>query len=352
MTIAFIPTEERVMLRDSVRRAVQGKALDWTRCAELGWLAVGLPESAGGLSGDPYDMAVIAEEFGRASITLPVIETACIAVQALHALAPGDPWLDQIGTGALRVALAHDEAGLTGEAAPVATQASRAGRGFELSGRKSSVLGAPEADLLLVSAMLPGEGLSLFALRPEPTVLSIHRTIDDRSAADIVLDRTPADGVALIGAPGGAAEAVRRALDFALVLGAADALGAMQAALELTRDYLLIRQQHGQRIGDFQALRHRLADMFIETEQARSLVLRALAALSGEDQADRTRLAAAAKVRTAQAGRVVTGQAIQLHGGIGVTEEYPLGRHFRRILAFDLRYGTAAAHVGRFARLP
>ena len=351
MTIEFIPSEERTLLRDSVRRTLETGSLTWAQCAEMGWLMAGVPETAGGFGGNAYDLAIIAEEFGRATVTEPFIETAGVAIPALLALAPEDTRIAAIAVGDLRVALAHDETGMGGDAKPLAAQAEPTGDGFVISARKVAVVGAPEADLLLVSAMIPSVGISLFAVRPTPEMLKAHETIDGRTAATIILDRVIVTPDALIGTAGNAGGAVRLALDHALILGSADALGAMQAALDLTRDYLLTRRQYGRSIGDFQALRHRLADMFIETEQARSMVFRGLEALVEADEVTRTRLASATKARVAKAGRFVTGEAIQLHGGIGVAEEYPLGRLFRRLLAFDLRHGASAAHIDRFARL-
>jgi alkylation response protein AidB-like acyl-CoA dehydrogenase len=145
--------------------------------------------------------------------------------------------------------------------------------------------------------------------------------------------------------------AVRGALDHALVIESAEALGAMQRAFELTREHLLNRRQFGQRIGDFQALRHRLADMLIELEQARSMVLSGLDALSESDARTRSLRAAATKARVAQAGTFVTAQAIQLHGGIGVTQEYPVGHYFKRLVAFEQRHGSAAVQVARVAEM-
>ena len=212
------------------------------------------------------------------------------------------------------------------------------------------MIGAPEADTLLVSAAVEGQGgLTLFALTAANAPLRTFETLDGRAGAELLLDKTPAEPVGPIG---GADAALAAAHDHALVLESAEALGAMQRALEMTRDYLLTRRQYGQLIGDFQALRHRLADMFIEVEQARSIVLRGVEALVSSPTTERARLAAATKARTAQAGAFVTGQAIQLHGGIGVTEEYAVGHYFKRLLAFEQRHGSAAAQVARFAALP
>jgi alkylation response protein AidB-like acyl-CoA dehydrogenase len=201
---------------------------------------------------------------------------------------------------------------------------------------------------LICTAEVAGSGLSLFELQQPAAALQSYRTFDDRPAADLRLESGSAR---LVGPLGGALPLIERALDFALVIESAEALGAMQRAFDLTREYLLTRHQYGQRIGDFQALRHLLADMFIELEQARSIVLRGLDSLSDANPRARSAMAAATKARVAQAGLHVTGQAIQLHGGIGVAQEHPVGHFFNRLVAFNQRHGTADAHVVRFAEL-
>ena len=355
MAIRFIPTEEQVMLRASVRRWAQGQdplkpaATDavWSHAAEMGWLMAGLPQDVGGLGGDAYDVAIIAEELGRALVRAPFVEVVGPAAQVLLALAPER--IEALVSGDSRPVLAHDEAAARGDPDWVRTEAARGDNGaWRLSGRKTGVIGGPEADVLLVSAIAEGSPPSLFAVPAGAARLRAFDTIDGRAGAELLLDATPA---ALVGGLGYAGAALNAAHDHALVLESAEALGAMQRAFDLTRDYLLTRRQYGQLIGEFQALRHRLADMFVELEQARSMVLRGVEALVASPPAERARLAAATKARVAQAGGFVTAQAIQLHGGIGVTQEYPVGHYFKRLLAFEQRHGSAAAQVERFAAL-
>lgn len=353
MAIRFLPTEEQTMFRDSARRWVDqdhktdgDPAAHWAHFAEMGWLMIALPEAAGGLGGDVYDAAIIAEELGRGLVRAPFVEVAVTAAQALLLLAPDR--VAAIAAGEARPVLAHDEAEARGDPDWVATAAVRDGDGWRLSGRKTAIVGGAFADSFLVSATIEGQGIALFEVATDGAPLRAYTTIDDRAAAELLLDRTPAT---LLGTADAAHAAIHAAHDHALVLESAEAIGTMQAALDLTRDYLLTRRQYGQRIGDFQALRHRLADMFIELEQARSMVLRGLAALVDGDPAERALIAAATRARVAQAGTFVGAQGIQLHGGIGVTEEYPVGHHFKRLIAFETRHGTAAAQVQRFAEL-
>jgi alkylation response protein AidB-like acyl-CoA dehydrogenase len=242
----------------------------------------------------------------------------------------------------------HDESEARGDPAWVRVQAVLEGNAWRLSGRKTALLGAPHADTLLVSAQVDGAGIALFELPAAEAPLRVFRTIDDRPCAELLLDRTK---VTPLGPVGDAMPSIRLALDHALVVEGAEAVGAMQRAFELTRDYLLNRRQYGQRIGDFQALRHRLADMFVELEQARSMIFRGLEALTSPDWKTRSLYAAATKARVAQSGLFVTAQSIQLHGGIGITDEYLVGHYFKRLVAFNQRHGTAEVQVERFADL-
>lgn len=354
MSIQFIPTEEQVMLRDSVRRwvgrrdprASEDFATVWGQWAELGWLMAGLPEAAGGLGGTTYDSAIIAEELGRGLIRAPFVEITVTAARLLLALAPDR--VAAIAAGDDRPVLAHDEAEARGDTDWVRATARPDGTQWRLYGRKTGIVGAPHATSILVSAQVEGAGVTLFELPAGDAPLRAFRSIDDRDGAELILSDTPAT---LVGAVGGAQAAIAMAMDHALVAESAEAVGAMQGALDLTRDYLLTRKQYGQVIGNFQALRHRLADMFIELEQARSMVLRGLAVLESDSARERAAMAAATRARVAQAGHFVGAQGIQLHGGIGVTEEYPVGHHFKRLIAFELRHGTAAVQVERFAQL-
>ncbi len=353
MTIAFVPTEEQVMLRDGLRRWASARDLreaedpasTWVYGADQGWLMAGLPEAAGGLGGTVFDSAIIAEELGRALVRSPFVEIGMTTARLLLAIAPDR--VAAITTGDARPLLAHDEAGARGDPDWVETRAVRSGDGWALTGRKTGIVGAGQADALLVSAR-NDEGLAVFEMAAGGAPLVRFATIDDRAGGELLLDRTPA---ILLASGDTAATALHDAFDHALVLESAEALGAMERALEMTRDYLMTRKQYGRLIGDFQALRHRVADMFIEVEQARSIVLRGLEALIEAPAPRRAALAAAVKARVAQAGMFVGGQAIQLHGGIGVTDEYPVGHLFKRLLAFAQRHGGEAQQVERFASL-
>ena len=350
MDAAFIETEEQAMLRESVRRWAAGRdvreaedgAAAWAYGADQGWLMAGLPEEAGGLGGSARDGGIIAEELGRGLVRSAFVEAGMVGAHLLRAVA--DDRAAAVAGGEARVALAHDEPGMRGRYDMVQTRAVAAGDGWRLHGRKTGLVGDPTA--LIVSAVQEGGALALFELDATSAPLKNFRTIDDRQGAELLLDETPA--TLLLDGPAAQA-ALAAAIDRTLVLESAEALGAMQGAFDLTRDYLLTRRQYDQLIGDFQALRHRLADMFIEMEQARSILMIGLAALDSDDPAERGRIAAATRARVSQAGLFVGGQAIQLHGGIGVTDEYPVGHFYKRLVAFAARHGGDARQVERFA---
>ncbi|MEY2928388.1 MAG: acyl-CoA dehydrogenase protein [Pseudomonadota bacterium] len=353
MAIRFIPTEVQTMLRDGLRRWGADRdvrksgdcAQTWQFAAGQGWLMAGLPEQLGGLGGDAYDMAVIAEEFGRALVRAPFVEVM-VAATVLASLAPDR--VAAIACGQSRPLLAHDEPEARGDHDWVTVTALAEGGDWLLTGRKSGIVGAGHADSLLVTARMAGGGTGLFEVETADAPLQIYGTFDDRTGGDLRLRRSPA---IMLATPGATAPVLCAALDLRLILESAEMLGAVERAQEMTRDYLLTRKQYGHLIGDFQALRHRLAEMFIETEQARSIILRGLGVLVDGDPAARALMAAAVKARVAQAALFVCGNAIQLHGGIGVTDEYPVGHFYKRALAFDQRHGGSARQVERFAEL-
>ena len=349
MNAAFLETEEQTMLRDSVRRWLAERdvreaedASAWTYGAEQGWLMAGLPEEAGGIGGAARDSGIIAEELGRGLVRSGFVEAGMVGAHLLRAVS--DVRAGSVAAGEVRPILAHDEPNMRGRFDAVAARARPAEGGWRLTGRKSGLVG--EGDTLIVSAVEDDGALSLFELAAADAPLRRYTTIDDRPGGDLLLVDTPAT---LLLEGEAASAALSAAIDRALVLESAEALGAIQGAFDLTRSYLMTRRQYDQLIGNFQALRHRLADMFIEMEQARSILAVGLAALDRDDPTERGRLAAATRARVAQAGLFVGGQAIQLHGGIGVTDEYPVGHYYKRLVAFAARHGGEACQVERFA---
>lgn len=363
----FSLTDEQTALKDSVQRFCERdydfehrRALlrgddgfsraHWATFAELGWLGAGLSEEDFGYGGGAIETAIMQEAFGRVLVVEPYLSCAVIAARAVAAVADAaqkEALLSAIVAGETLAALAHNEVQMRGDDADVTTTATPDGAGWRLNGRKSFILGGPSADVLLVSART-GAGISLFQVAAEaPGVERIaYHAVDGRRVADIVL--SDAEG-ALLGQVDAALPGIELAIDHGVVGLLAECVGAMDAALWLTRDYLKTRRQFGTTLNTFQVLQHRMADMLVETELARSMLLRAVACLSDADPASRRAGVSAAKVQITEAAVKVTAEAIQLHGGIGVTEEYIVGHLYKRAVLARGLFGSTDIHLERFA---
>lgn len=335
--------------RHAVIRSPEGmREKHWRTFAELGWLGAGLPEEAGGYGGGPIENALILEEFGRGLIVEPFV-AHIVATELLAALSP-EACAERIAamvSGEERLVLAHYEAEGRGDARYVETRAEPDGNRFRLTGAKSLVMGGANAHAFLVSAR-DGDGISLFLVPADTAGLTSksYRTLDNHRVADMQLDAVVAD--MLVGDRGKAMPAIERALDHGVVALCAEAVGAMDQTLWITRDYLRTRQQFGTAIGNFQVLQHRMADMLIETELSRSMLYQALAALGRDDADARAAGVSAAKVLIGDAAAIVGGQAIQLHGGIGVTEEHSIGHYYRRLFVIARTFGGNDVHLERY----
>jgi alkylation response protein AidB-like acyl-CoA dehydrogenase len=328
---------------------------DWATFAELGWLGAGLSEEDGGFGGGPIENAIILEQFARGLVAAPFLSSAVIATQAIVRLARSDQrdaLLAPLVAGESLAALAHGETAQHNFSSDLMTRVVKTKTGYRIDGRKTFVLGGQAADLLLVSAA--GEhGVSLFAVHAgSPGVERVnYHAVDGRRVSDITFKNVEVSSAALIGEEGEAAAAIEYALDYGVIGLCAEAVGAMDSALWITRDYLKTRKQFGVTLNTFQALQHRMADMLVETELARSMLYRGIAALSLENPAARQRGVSAAKAQIGEAGFFVGGQAVQLHGGIGVTEEYIIGHYFKRLALIRGLYGSADQHLVRFSQL-
>ena len=322
--------------------------------AELGWFGAGLSEAEGGFGGSAVENAVLFEGFGRMLLVEPVLGHAILALQALAALpsdATRDALMENAVMGETLLSLAHDELEGWGSLHWVETRAKPLGNGFQLDGAKSRVIAAEAVDKLIVSARLSGsadeaEGVGLFLVDANAEGLSRrpYRLVDGSRVADVVLAETPGE---LIAEGATATAALERAYRHGIAASCAEALGAMDSALWQTRDFLKTRKQFGTTLSSFQSLQHRMADMLIETELSRSMLLQALAALAGPEEL-RDRGLSAAKVAIARSALYVTGQAIQLHGGIGMTEELPVGHYYKRALVIASLFGNIDEHFDRF----
>jgi alkylation response protein AidB-like acyl-CoA dehydrogenase len=329
----------------------------WAAFAEMGWLCLTVPEEAGGLGGDMVDVALMIEALGGALVVEPLIDTAILGV-ALVAACPEttvrDDLLAAVMGGETILALAHAEAGGRCEYhTPVATQAVAEGDGWRLTGRKLRVFHGAGADVLLTTARL-GDAVALFAVPRDAAGVTVddYRLINGAHAADVTLAEVTVGPSALILAPGTVEPVLDEALDRAVLASCAATIGSMEAVMAMTSDYLKERVQFGQPLAKFQALQHRMAEMFIDTERARSAVYRALAAFDMDDAEARRRAVSAAKVLVQQTAHFVTGQGIQLHGGIGMTDEYAVGHHFKASLVFGKRFGDTDVHLARSIGLP
>ena len=348
--------EEQTLLRDSVSRFVaqqygfearrtvvaQGgfSRTHWTAFAQMGWLGAGLSESVGGYGGTAVETALIAEGLGRGLVVEPFVE---IAVLAAYALLPAREATAATALGALIDGGCIIVPALQESAAELTSAGS--GR-LRLSGRQTTVIGPAHADRLLVAATEAG-GLSLLLLDATETGVQRrdYRLIDGSPASDLHFDDVDVDAARRVSPPGSAAATIAAARDHAIVAYCAHALGVMDLALTTTRDYLLERRQFGVPIASFQALRHRLADMLIAQEQARGTLHGALAALSSTNTIERRRSIAMAKAQSGRSGRFIGAQAIQLHGGIGMTEEYVIGHCFKRLMVLDQLLGSTSSHL-------
>ncbi len=364
-------SDEQVMLRDTLTRYLaQSFAFDphRERDAEALWQALGrdlgvlgatLPTDAGGLGGGAVETMVIADALGEALAPVPYIETAVIAAGLLRRV-DGDraaALLPAIADGSVRAVLAANEADSRQALEAVATTAKQSGNGWQLDGEKVVIGGAPGADWLLVTARTLGaprdvRGVSLFLVPATADGLSRHdyRLIDGLPASDLTLAGVQLPADALLGSEGGALPLLEQARDEGIAALCAEAAGLTRKMLADTVAYTKERRQFGQPLASFQALQHRMVDMFIAVEQATSAAY--LAALHLDDEAaDRARAIAAAKATVADAVRFVGQNAVQLHGGMGMTDELAVGHYFRRATAIEQQFGAADHHAKRYAAL-
>jgi len=373
----FSLNEEQSLLRDSARRFVeqrysfqQRKAIVaqpdgfsrecWRAYADFGWLGAGLPEDVGGMGGTAIETAILMEEFGRGLIVEPYLSCAVLAgglVNAAGNETQRRELLSPMINGERMLALAHGEPPARGDAAWVEARAVRRGGGWSLRGRKSRVLGGLNADVFIVAARTSGEtpdcrGITLFLVKGDASGLKRenYRLVDRTRVSDLILDDVEVDSESVLGKVDGGFVPLQLALDEATVAVCAEAVGAMEHVLWTTRDYLKTRSAFGTTLSTFQALRHRMADMLVELEQARSIVHRGLASLRESDPEVRSHGVSATKIQVGESARFVGQQGIQLHGGIGMTEEYRVGHYFKRLSVIESLFGNTDFHVERYGR--
>ncbi|HMO47290.1 MAG TPA: acyl-CoA dehydrogenase [Rubrivivax sp.] len=338
----------------TVQSASGGSDAVWQTFAEMGLTALALPEADGGFGGGAIDLMPVMEACGEALVVEPLLDQIVGArlVARGGSAAQRAALLPGVIDGSRKLAFAYLEPGRRCEPAPLATTAAKAGDGWVLNGEKCVVIGASAADALIVSADAGGASLFVVDAKARGVGLNPYRSVDGQRAADVKLAgvKLPAD--ALLGPAASAQPLIDEALDFATALQCADAVGAMAYANDATLEYLKTRKQFGVPIGSFQALQHRIVEMFIHAEQARSMAILAASKVDTErDAAQRRRAVSAAKVKIADAARHISQEAVQLHGGMGMTEELKISHTFRRLTTIGQRFGDADHHLERYASL-
>jgi pimeloyl-CoA dehydrogenase small subunit len=374
----FDYSEEQTILRDSLQRLLADRysfeerrrilaspegfsAEMWGRYAEMGLMALPFAEADGGLGGTPVETMLVMEALGGALALEPYFATIVLGGGVLRfggSAAQKAELVPQVAAGELKLALAHTEPRSRWDLNHVETTARKDGDGWVLSGRKSVVLGGDGADRLFVTARTAGDardanGIGVFMVDAKADGLTRRGYVnqDGTRAAEISLDGVRVAATDVIGDPADGLPLVERVADAAIAALCAEAIGAMAAMHALTVDYLKVRKQFGVPIGSFQVLQHKAVDMFVALEQARSITLYATMLADSDDAGERARAASAAKAEVGRACRLVGENAIQLHGGVGMTMELAVGHYFKRATMIDLTLGDHEHHLRRLAGL-
>jgi len=371
----FNLSEEQGLIRDSIARFVADNydfeqrnkvvamdhgfsAENWQQFAELGWLSIPFAEEHGGFGGGPVDVMVIMQEFGRGIVAEPYLPTVLLFGGLLQAGADdalaGD-LIPQIIGGELQGAFAYLEKQSRYELSDIATRATQEGGSWTLSGEKAVVLNGAAANKIIVAARTAGEqsdeqGITLFLVDGQASGLgkTAYRLTDGQEAVNLTLDGVVAEAV--IGTVDEGYALISSVLDTARIAVSANALGAMETLNAMTLEYCKTREQFGVAIGTFQALQHRLVDTFAACENVKSLLYRAVCALDAQDS-DAQRSLLALKVMVGRSGRLIGGEAIQLHGGMGMTNELSVGYYVKRVMLANVLFGDADYHQQAFIEL-
>jgi len=369
--MALVLNEEQVMLKDAARDFLSERApvshlrelrdsgnTDgfsrelWAEMADMGWPAILVPEEHGGLGYGYTGMGIVLEESGRTLTPSPLLSTALAGVSALTAAGTGEQCaelLPSVVTGETLLALACDEHSIH-QPERCDTRAEASDNGYRLSGRKTAVLDGHVADTFIVSA-LTGSGLSLFLVPATAEGVSVERypVLDTHAAAHVTFAQVLLPDDSLLGALHGGQPVLDKVLDAARIGASAELLGLAQEVFERTLGYLKERKQFGVPIGSFQALQHRAAHLFGEIEMCKSLVLKALQVLDGPGETD-PQLASMTKAKLSETAHKAATEAIQMHGGIGMTDDFDIGFFLKRARILESMYGDRYFHLDRFAR--
>ncbi len=372
----FDLSEEQSLLKDSLERLLKDRysfeqrkailaspegysAQAWQAFAEMGLLALPFAEADGGLGGGSVETALVMEALGASLSLEPYLATVVLGGGLLR-LGGSDEQraelLPRIAAGELKLALAQTERHSRYDLHHVETTATRSGPGWKIDGRKLGVLGGASADIVLVTARTAGgardtSGIGIFIVDAKAPGVTIraHANQDGQRAAEVTFEGVSAQAV--IGDPANALPLLGRVVDVAIAALCAEAVGVMSAMHQQTVEYLKVRKQFGVPIASFQVLQHKAVDMFVAIEQARSISLFATMMADSDDEDERSRAMHAAKAEIGRAGRIVGENAIQLHGGVGMTMELAVGHYFKRMTTIDLTFGDAAHHLAALAAL-
>ena len=374
----FSLTEEQRLLKDSAERFVrEGCSLDrrralveselgyderrWRQMAELGWLGVGVPDACGGTGGGPVETMVLMEAFGSGLVVEPYFPSVVLGGN-LVAMAGSEAQkravLPALVAGERKLAFAWVEAQSGYDLFDVATTAAPRVGGYAIDGAKAVVLGAAAADMLVVSARTRGalrdpDGIGLFLVdrRADGVTLREYRTVDGLRAAEVAFDNVTVDDDAVLGDPHGALATIEAIAERAIAALCAEAVGVMDVIVRDTAEYLRTRRQFGRPIGSFQVLQHQFVDMLTASEEARSMMYVATLRLDEPDAGARAKAMSGAKHLVGRHGRSIGQRAIQLHGGMGMSEEMAVGHYFKRLTMIDVMFGDGAYHLKRYAAL-
>ncbi|MFL2705889.1 MAG: acyl-CoA dehydrogenase family protein [Gammaproteobacteria bacterium] len=333
---------------------------NWKTFAELGWLGISLSEESGGFGGSALESMIIMEEFGKGLVVEPFLETVVLCGGLLDASANNEQKkeiLEKVISGDVHLALAFTEPQSRFNLHDVTTEAKKDGDNYKINGFKSVVMNGPNANSLLVVARTSGnqldkEGISLFLVDPETPGISLRNypTVDGRRASEITFENVSVSSHNLIGEEGSSLGQLEKSIDEATLAICAEAVGAMEVLYKTTVEYSKTREQFGQAIGKFQVLQHRMVDMFMEYEQCKSLLYMATIK-NVENAEDAKKSISGLKYQVGKAARFIGQQAVQLHGGMGVTEELNVGHFFKRLTTITTIFGNTDYHLKKYSNL-
>ena len=374
----FSFNEEQTLLAESVSRYIENdysfedrqkqvkgedgfSADNWKMFAELGWLGVPFTEAEGGFGGGAVESMLMLEQFGRGLVVEPFLATVVLAGGAIKHGGSDEQkaqFLPGIIDGSQQAALAYAEPQSRFNLADITTTAEQSGDGYVINGYKAVVLNGPHANLLVVSARTSGDqrdqdGVSLFVVAADADGVSRrdYPTVDGSRASEITFENVSVGADALLGEAGAGYAILERAIDDGILAIGAEAVGCMEVLYKDTVEYCKTREQFGQPIGKFQVLQHRMVDMFMEHEQSKSLMFMAAMRMDEGYNEEAQKAVSAFKVQVGKSGKFVGQNAVQLHGGMGMTDELNIGHYFKRLTIIDTLFGNVDYHLKRFGRL-